>query len=87
MTSWQLPALVVGTAGAAGWALGRGRSSWHGAMVGSALVFLTFVLLAKQAFVNYYWLLGGILCAAVAMLAPSGTEADGEAAVVGRAAG
>ena len=41
----------------------------------SALLFLFFVAFAKQAFCNYYFMVLGCLCCALAMLQP----ADGRA--------
>ncbi len=52
------------------------------ATTAAAAAFLVFLLLNKQAFCNYYWLAGGILCAAIALRLGdgSGRTADGACA-------
>lgn len=78
-SAWFTPMLVTGTLAVATWVARRPIPGWHGALTGSALVFLTFLLLAKQAFVNYYVLLVGTLCAAVAMISSEAPARGSEA--------
>ena len=43
--------------------------------IASALLFLLFVVFAKQAFCNYYYLVLGCICCGLAVLAPP-TDGD-----------
>ncbi|MGA8893289.1 MAG: hypothetical protein WB493_17140, partial [Anaeromyxobacteraceae bacterium] len=55
-------------AGLALFVLLRRESGGARAMLAASFAWLVFVALNKQAFLNYYWLAVGLLCASVAML-------------------
>jgi hypothetical protein len=73
LPSW--PAFLL--AGAILVASMRGRMTVGRALLASASAWIVFVAFNKQAFVNYYWMGVGLLCAAVAAIATSPREDEG----------
>lgn len=72
LPSWPAFAIAAGVLAL----LSRPGARVGQALVASAAAWIAFVVFNKQAFANYYWLAVGLLCAAVASVAPSPPAGD-----------